>query len=242
MMYSKYKSGDQIGKLQLLSFKDNKWTVLCLSCNQIWSTRTHRLQGRENCPDCTPVIKFKHYKVGDIINGNTLLERLPSKKWRIRCHCGEIKIGSPGDLKKYKTCKACNRPEEDGIAKRLPGNVALYRRRLAFYIRGAKERDLAWQLSEEQFIDIIESSCHYCGERGSMKDIKKDRTISINGIDRVDNTKGYTVENIVPCCNFCNHAKKDYSYDYFINKIKFIAEYLSSTTIPSGSTAKWLET
>ena len=28
-----------------------------------------------------------------------------------------------------------------------------------------------------------------------------------NGIDRIDNNKGYTIDNIVPCCAKCNYAK-----------------------------------
>jgi hypothetical protein len=28
-----------------------------------------------------------------------------------------------------------------------------------------------------------------------------------NGIDRVDNSKGYTPENTVPCCKICNKIK-----------------------------------
>ena len=29
-----------------------------------------------------------------------------------------------------------------------------------------------------------------------------------NGIDRVDNSKGYTMDNVVSCCRICNVAKQ----------------------------------
>lgn len=37
-----------------------------------------------------------------------------------------------------------------------------------------------------------------------------------NGIDRVDNNKGYTITNSVPCCKDCNFAKRDMTHDEFI--------------------------
>ena len=30
-----------------------------------------------------------------------------------------------------------------------------------------------------------------------------------NGLDRVDNNKGYTIDNVVPCCKRCNYAKNN---------------------------------
>lgn len=29
-----------------------------------------------------------------------------------------------------------------------------------------------------------------------------------NGIDRIDNNRGYVKENCVPCCKTCNYAKR----------------------------------
>lgn len=41
-----------------------------------------------------------------------------------------------------------------------------------------------------------------------------------NGIDRVDNFKGYTLENSVPCCTICNRAKSNMLYDDFMSYIQ----------------------
>ena len=40
-----------------------------------------------------------------------------------------------------------------------------------------------------------------------------------NGIDRIDNNKGYTKENCVPCCDICNRIKMDLPYNVFIEHI-----------------------
>ena len=36
-----------------------------------------------------------------------------------------------------------------------------------------------------------------------------------NGIDRIDNNKGYTIDNIVPCCHICNQAKSSFTLQEF---------------------------
>lgn len=53
--------------------------------------------------------------------------------------------------------------------------------------------------------------CHYCGALpGNVKKTKN--TINpflYSGIDRVVNTVGYELGNVVPCCAVCNRAKGD---------------------------------
>jgi hypothetical protein len=50
------------------------------------------------------------------------------------------------------------------------------------------------------------------------------RTIVIeyNGIDRVDNEKGYLVENCVPCCFTCNSLKKSVTKSIIEKAYKFL--------------------
>jgi hypothetical protein len=46
-----------------------------------------------------------------------------------------------------------------------------------------------------------------------------------NGIDRVDNTKGYSVDNCVPCCRRCNVAKADMTPDQFLGWASLVAHF-----------------
>jgi hypothetical protein len=61
-----------------------------------------------------------------------------------------------------------------------------------------------------------------------------------NGIDRIDSSKEYSVENCVPCCKKCNIMKNVYSMTDFIDQVHKISNFQklkeSSTTIPQGST------
>lgn len=42
------------------------------------------------------------------------------------------------------------------------------------------------------------------------------------GIDRLNNDKGYTVENIVSCCSICNKAKSNLTMEEFLAWIERI--------------------
>jgi hypothetical protein len=46
-----------------------------------------------------------------------------------------------------------------------------------------------------------------------------------NGLDRVDNNRGYEKDNIVPCCETCNKAKLQMSLGEFLNWIKRVYNY-----------------
>jgi hypothetical protein len=50
-------------------------------------------------------------------------------------------------------------------------------------------------LTKTEFNNLTKEKCHYCDKDGP------------NGIDRIDNTIGYTMGNCVPCCKHCNYVK-----------------------------------
>jgi 5-methylcytosine-specific restriction endonuclease McrA len=43
-------------------------------------------------------------------------------------------------------------------------------------------------------------------------------------IDRIDNNKGYEIENVTSCCKRCNNAKGQSSVDEFLDWIKQISK------------------
>lgn len=65
--------------------------------------------------------------------------------------------------------------------------------------RCAKRRNLEWTISFEDFCLLIVLPCHYCGATTIHNG---------SGLDRIDNSKGYTLENVIPCCpphNYLRH-------------------------------------
>lgn len=80
------------------------------------------------------------------------------------------------------------------------------------YSARAEKKELAFEITEE--FNILKSQdCKYCGQPGP------------NGIDRIDNTGGYTSENATSCCTMCNYMKKNLSESSFIEKCKAIAAH-----------------
>lgn len=95
-------------------------------------------------------------------------------------------------------------------ARRLPEGVAAIRKLLREYKSAAKQRDFQFELSEEEFLNITIQNCFYCGLVPSnvQESYHGCGTYTYNGIDRIDNALGYTIENSVPCCTPCNIAKR----------------------------------
>lgn len=73
------------------------------------------------------------------------------------------------------------------------------------------KRNYEVKITFEEFTKIVSTPCAYCGEN--------EKRI---GVDRIDNTKGYTLENSNPCCTTCNMMKKTMTISEFISHIKKI--------------------
>lgn len=92
---------------------------------------------------------------------------------------------------------------------------------------GATKRGYTFELTLEQFREIIQQSCFYCDANSDIKIIVSPRSgswrLHANGIDRINNNENYTTENCVPCCAACNRAKMDMSSDTYIARCKRVA-------------------
>src|SRR3990167_2189366 len=91
-----------------------------------------------------------------------------------------------------------------------------FRKVMRAYRQSSSVRKYTWGLSDEQARSLFVAPCYYCGSNPT----KISKAVSgaeflYNGIDRTDNSKGYTVENCVTCCAQCNYAKSDLTVDAF---------------------------
>lgn len=73
------------------------------------------------------------------------------------------------------------------------------------------------------FSKLIMEPCYYCNDIG----VNSRKGFRYNGLDRIDNTKGHELSNIVPCCKICNFSKKDFTKEEWYTQIRNIKEYLS---------------
>lgn len=95
--------------------------------------------------------------------------------------------------------------------------------------QSAKKRNLSVDFTKEELSAWAKtqnaSKCTYCG--CYLKWFGKKRDPNILSIDRVDNDKGYSLSNIVVCCNRCNTIKGNwFSYDEMIELGKTIARLI----------------
>lgn len=113
----------------------------------------------------------------------------------------------------------CRTIEKEKAKRRYSQNADF---RYSHYKNGAAERELCWNLTKEDFMKLVQSKdgCMYCGH------IPEGKTLL--GIDRVDNTKGYTVENCMPCCAICNIGKGTKTAYEFVQMCKNVAKYWTS--------------
>lgn len=178
-------------------------------------------------------------KIGEL----EIIGRPVNKKMRgaftAQCSCGNLLIAfSKRDLDsklknlrlgKIIACKDCT--NKHYIENRT--NEQLYRYVFNSSVRSAKDRKIEFNLTREYFTKLILKPCKYCGEINSNE--RQDRlnsseNISYNGIDRIDSSKGYTIDNTVPCCDTCNMMKNKYSVGFFKEHCKKVSNFEGSTT------------
>ncbi len=74
----------------------------------------------------------------------------------------------------------------------------------------SKKRGLQFLLSFEEYEALLKNNCYYCNKQIDESGFS---------LDRVDNSIGYVITNVVPCCMMCNRMKGTQPFDYFVNKI-----------------------
>ena len=142
--------------------------------------------------------------------------------WNCICDCGTKFITTTKQVQKGVR-KSCGCRRDMNKYKALPTDVAIQRHYKYRYTSSAKRRNIHWNLSVEEFNNFIKMNCHYCGVSPNLEVKTRFHKMKVNGIDRKNSSIGYEVNNCVPCCEICNRAKNDLTYDEFlgyINRIK----------------------
>jgi len=92
------------------------------------------------------------------------------------------------------------------------------------------KRNLTCDIPLDNLLILFKKKCHYCdSEPNNIYHYKNKHSkydFLYNGLDRIDSNKGYTIDNVVPCCKRCNIAKSSMKYKEFINYIKEVYKHL----------------
>ena len=145
--------------------------------------------------------------------------RFKEIKYDCICNCGNKKTVLASLLRKGD-CNSCGCLQKEKLISRSTKNkgesacLSTYYR----YKVAAKSRGFIFNLTKEEFKNLVLQNCKYCGSKPSS--VCKSRNSNggdfiYNGIDRVDNNIGYLLENCVTCCGICNIMKRHHSLDTF---------------------------
>ena len=102
---------------------------------------------------------------------------------------------TPEQRKEYATIM--NRKQRESYKR----NGVTLAKRMYSGQKSAKRRNIIWLLTKEEYEKISNNPCHYCNN------LLGKNTLTSWGLDRKDNSIGYTVDNCVSCCVFCNTVK-----------------------------------
>jgi len=123
--------------------------------------------------------------------------------------CGSCKKSKPfsefefqsDENKRFYYRRICNNCQRGRESTKWDNHYTLKIRMLGIKQR-AKERGYEFSISFEEYKALMSVPCYYCfGAIGET---------SGGGLDRLDNTYGYELGNVVPCCGVCNRARGDW--------------------------------
>jgi len=184
--------GKKYGKLTVIrraeNYKKNgsvQWYCVCNCGNpKEIKVRAHSLRcGHTKSCGCLVVEKTKETHTNKTVSQETKKKMSEATKGQLRNHC----MSDIGKKYPYR-------------GKYERGSFVV--RRVNHIINGARKRNLDVTISKEEIAKMIVSSCSYCGKPSNLEGHRE-----ASGIDRVDNSKGYVINNCVPCCFYCNCCK-----------------------------------
>ncbi len=183
------------------------------------------------------MIKIPRFKnrIGDRYGRLTVIDYAGKDKrgkhlWLCKCDCGNEKIVVSDNLSSGKS-NSCGCLLHEVIGK--CNQYGYYEDREEAILRvqysHLKRRNKKFTgdvMSYEEFVAKSKSPCFYCGLEYSRelydrrnetksKGLVSDIVVKCNGIDRIDSNIGYTSENTVSCCKYCNTAKNTMTIEHF---------------------------
>lgn len=160
-----------------------------------------------------------------------------------RCVCGTvIKVQARHVVRgTTKSCGCYGRAMRAAInrdLRRKPLGEASFNNLYGQYRATAKKLNREFSLTKEQFRALTKRPCHYCGTPPAQEHCAGYGAYRYNGIDRVDNEKGYTPQNSTTCCFRCNRAKGTSTAEEFTNWLNALVVFRQTGTVDNSPTTR----
>lgn len=157
--------------------------------------------------------------------------------WLCQCDCGTQKIVKSEELKSGNT-KSCGCLNDE---KRKERAVNMYSVNIKYTPQETSARSV-WKkryndgISFEDFYKLSQLNCYYCNAKPnnlhnaplddpkSSQFAKEKGNFIYNGLDRIDNLKSHSIDNVVTCCKYCNYAKRERSQEEFLKWVEDVYE------------------
>lgn len=216
------------------------WLCECECGKQTVVTGVYLRSGHTKSCGCLRREHITKEMTGQKFGRLTVIKRAGSDKWGAaawlcKCECGNEVVTTGARLRSgnVKSC-GCFRDEltgERAKARALPIGEAAFNALVWKIKYSAERRGYIWNLTEDQVKRLTSQPCYYCNakplQRGTTG-TNHNGSYLYNGLDRVDNTKGYTIDNVVPCCGTCNKAKNTQTIEEFKAWIHAVNEHFVS--------------
>lgn len=149
--------------------------------------------------------------------------------WQCQCDCGIIKDVKAENLRRGHTT-SCGCWNQDQRSSRA---FNMYKECIKYAPQEASARRV-WQKNYsdmlfDDFYELSQKDCYYCNEspsnsqniagKNSSDHFKENANFTYNGLDRLDSSLPHSKENCVPCCKYCNYAKRERTEEEFKNWI-----------------------
>ena len=187
---------------------------------------TENKKSCEECLDKTRIVDNSRYKKRKEMTH--ILQTTTNSK-RVCAQCGkDYEMFKTRYGKESVTCTGCNdnqakqdKKRKDRVRNYKEENMKNITRYFKEYITSASKRGYDMNMDYETFSEFVIKSCYYCGHQNEDE---------VNGIDRVDNSKGYSKENCVTACWKCNRIKHMYTREFFLDKCKIFTQQFEADT------------
>lgn len=223
------ETGNRYGQLTVIGRGESKssaaaWLCRCDCGKEITIHGIYLRRGGVKSCGCSR----QKGEIGSRYGRLTVIKHAESKSgkamWLCRCDCGNEKIIAGQHLRNNshqtggtKSC-GCLQKERASKANSLPLGKAAFNALIMRMKNSAKTRNHKWDLTKDQVRRLTSQPCYYCGAEPSQGEINSAGRNGIyiyNGLDRMDNSKGYFVDNVVPACRTCNVAKNSMTTEQF---------------------------
>lgn len=122
---------------------------------------------------------------------------------RRRYHKEQMKISGPEMRAAGRTRYAARKDFLNDYYRRRRKDP---KHRARFIVTDSRRTDKRLDRKNELTIPIVEAlivgGCHYCGD-----------TAAVMTLDRIDNTIGHVVQNVIPACLRCNYIRRDMPHE-----------------------------